>query len=315
MLAILGGALVVAQEPGPTGSCLGRRAGRVLSALKTTAAPNIHDKTCPGGAGQPHWPVAHRLAPPGPAGGQPQLSRTTNLVGSRTVRGSPRVAPAMRSSNSETDLAPSSRIGWRAVVSGGDEKRDSCMSSKPVMATSPGTATLTASAELRPTAIWSLATTTALGSWLLRRSPLAMSVPPASEKSSNTAGHDGAGRPAACIALRKPAYLAWLSGDSSGPAPPVLVAGCSAPAGWYCERLWTQALAVSLCALRTPSSTGANRVPSSLPSPGTPALERPGRPRFSSAASSSAGQGGEPVEGGERVEGGEPVQGGEPVRV
>ena len=76
-------------------------------------------------------------------------------------------------------------------MSGGDEKRDSWMSSKPVMATSPGTATLTARADPRPTAIWSLATTMALGKWRLRSSRLAMRAPPASEKSSYNAGRAG----------------------------------------------------------------------------------------------------------------------------
>jgi hypothetical protein len=85
-------------------------------------------------------------------------------VGRTTSRGSGWRLRTSDSSNSKA-VAPSSWIGWRTVVSPGWSRRATGMSSKPVTATEPGTATpWRASACSAPTAARSLAQTMARGS-------------------------------------------------------------------------------------------------------------------------------------------------------
>ena len=96
--------------------------------------------------------------------GQPQLSLTISVVGSRSARRG-RAGLAIRSSSMEQARSPSSRIGWWTVVSGGVSMAPRCMSSKPVTAMSSGTRIpAVRNSRIAPIAIWSLPQAMASGS-------------------------------------------------------------------------------------------------------------------------------------------------------
>ncbi len=140
--------------------------------------------------------------------GRSARARTVSRRGSRT--------PLSICSSSRSRLRrPISLKFWRTVVSGGVKYSASGMSSKPTTLMSPGIRRpASCSARSSPSAIWSLATNTAVTSGLAARSRPS-SCPARALQSPCSTG--GAGAPAASSVVRQPRMRSCASSQSTGP--------------------------------------------------------------------------------------------------